>query len=440
MFTYLHEPFQDIFQALDDGLAHVLLKLGLVKPPKKKSSKNLKDEEAKDSTVKPGDAEFAARLEQQASDFFSKKEPTLRHWTRSKGIILSSDYFSADVFDEETLKRLPSITTRKRDQWQLYVLLYVMFLLNSISRSTLEFVKFADEHDQATAKSKLMWPGGKRSKKWIKSIFHSQDTNHDDETTIAGYDRSNATVYLGDAYRAKKDPEHLPPANVWEKFGDFIRGISHFLRSPESSFGFRAACATMSIAVIAFLRDTQTFFVQQRLVWALIMVAISMTPTAGQSIFQFMLRIGGTAVAMVVAWLVWYIPGQHTAGILVFLWLFVAVGFYIPLKRIDLVIVGMISVVTATMIVGYELQVRKIGITAATSTTGQPAYPIYQLGPYRLATVAGGLAVAFFWTVFPFPITEHSALRQKLGASLYLSANMYSIVSSSLVKCNYDSY
>lgn len=80
------------------------------------------------------------------------------------------------------------------------------------------------------------------------------------------------------------------------------------------------------------------------------------------------------------------------------------------------------------MIVGYELQVRKIGVTAATATTGQPAYPIYELGPYRLATVVGGLAVAFFWTIFPYPITEHSALRQKLGGALYLSANLYSIM------------
>jgi hypothetical protein len=158
------------------------------------------------------------------------------------------------------------------------------------------------------------------------------------------------------------------------------------------------------------------------------MVAISMTPTAGQSIFQFILRIAGTAAAMIIAWLIWYIPGQKTPGILVFLWVFVAIGFYIPLKRMDLVIVGLISVVTATMIVGYELQVRKIGEQAATATTGQPAYPIYELGPYRLATVVGGLAVAFFWTIFPYPITEHSALRQKLGGALYLSANLYSIM------------
>ncbi|KAH5411810.1 hypothetical protein HBI23_172820 [Parastagonospora nodorum] len=429
MFKYLHGPFADIFQALDDGLAHVLLRLGLAPQPKKKKGVKKEDEEAHGDTIRPGDEGFAAHLEKQASIFFGKKEPTLRHWMQSKGISIRSDYFStSEGLDDEALKRLPSLTTRKRDQSQLYVLLYVMFLLNSIARSTLEFVKFADEHDQTKAKSKIMWPGGKRLKKWIKSIFSDQDANQGDETTIAGYDGSNTTVYMGDAYKKKKDPEHLPPANAWEKFGNSVRGISHFLRSDESSFGFRAACATMSIAIIAFLKDTQTFFVEQRLVWALIMVAISMTPTAGQSVFQFVLRIVGTAIAMVFAWLMWYIPGQHTAGILVFVFVFVAIGFYVPLKRFDLVIAGLISVVTAVMIVGYELQVRVLGVQAATATTGQPAYPIYQLGPYRLATVVGGLAVAFFWTIFPFPITEHSALRQKLGGSLYLSANLYSIV------------
>jgi hypothetical protein len=427
MFRFVREPFDNIFQALDDGLAHVMLKLQFVKPPKKKKGQD--DTEAKGDVVKPGDAGFAAHLEKQAQVFFTRKEPTLRHWVKSKGIKLRDDYFAQpSALDEEELELLPSVTTRKRDQRQLYLVLYVMFLLNSISRATLDFVKFADEHDQATAKSKFIWPGGRRMRKWVKSIFTSQDTNQEDETTVAGFDRSNTTVFMGEAFSKRKDPEHLPPTNRWEKFGDFLRGFSRFLRSSESAFGFRAACATMSIAIIAFLRDTQNFFVENRLVWALIMVAISMTPTAGQSIFQFILRITGTAIAMVVAWLIWYIPGQHTAGILVFLWVFVAIGFYIPLKRMDLVIVGIISVVTATMIIGYELQVRKLGEQAAMSVTNQPAYPIYILGPYRLATVAGGLAVAFFWTIFPYPITEHNALRQKLGGSLYLCANLYSIM------------
>lgn len=428
LFQFVREPFDSIFQSLDDGLAHVMIRLDLGQPPKKKKGQNQADAEAKGDTIKPGDAGFAEHLQQRTDAFFSTKEPTLRHWVQSKGIKLRDDYFSRpDIIDDETLKLLPSITTRKRDQRQLYMVLYIMFLLNFVSRATLDFVKFADERDQATTKNKLILPGARRFKKWVKSIFHSQDSNQDDETTIAGLDRSSTTVYMGEAYKSKKDPEHLPPANAWEKFGNVIRSISHFLGSPESAFGFRAACATMSLAIVAFLRETQTFFVQQRLVWALIMIAISMTPTAGQASFQFVLRIVGTFVAMIVAWLMWYIPGQHTAGTLVFVWVFVAIGFYIPLKRMDLVIVGLISVVTATLIVGYELQVRVLGTTVA-ETSGQPAYPIYELGPYRLATVIGGLAVAFFWTVFPFPITEHSALRQKLGGALYLSANFYSIM------------
>ncbi|USP81966.1 hypothetical protein yc1106_09240 [Curvularia clavata] len=428
MFTYAHDQLGNMFDALDDALTHVLFKLELAKSPKKKGQ-NQDDAEAKGDSVRPGDAGFAEHLQKKIDEFNSTKEPTLCHWVQTKGIKVSDNYFShPSAIDEETLKLMPSIATRKRDQRQLFMILYVMFLLGAISRSTLELVKFADKHDQATRKNKLIWPGARRFKKWAKSIFQAQDANSEDETTIAGFDRNKTTVYMGEAYKKKKDPEHLPPANAWERFGNRLRGISSFLRSPESAFGFRCACATMSLAIIAFLHPTQRFFVEQRLVWALIMVAISMTPTAGQAIFQFILRIIGTAIAMIIAWLIWYIPGQKTPGILVFLWVFVAIGFYIPLKRLDLVIVGIISVVTATMIVGYELQVRKIGEQAAVASTGQPAYAIYILGPYRLGTVVAGLAVAFFWTVFPYPITEHSAVRQQLGGALYLSANLYSIM------------
>ncbi|EOA87360.1 hypothetical protein ACJQWK_10179 [Exserohilum turcicum] len=428
MFKFVHEPLSHMFQALDDGLTHVALKLQLAGPPKKKG-KNQGDTEAKGDSIKPGDAGFVDHLQKQADEFYNQKTPTLRYWVQTKGIKLRDSYFSdPSAIDDETLQLIPSLTTRKRDQRQLFLMLHIMFLMNATSRSIVEFVRFADKNDQAAKKNKFIWPGARRFKKWAKSVFQNQDANSDDETTAAGLERGNTTVYMGQAFKEKKDPEHLPPTNAWERFGNSIRGIASFLRSPESSFGFRVACATMSIAIVAFLHRTQTFFVEQRLVWALIMVTISMTPTAGQAIFQFILRIAGTAIAMIIAWLMWYIPGQKTPGIIVFLWFFIAIAFYIPLKRMDLVLVGIISVVTSTMIVGYELQVRKIGKQAAVAATGQPAYAIYILGPYRLATVIGGLAVAFFWTMFPYPITEHSALRQKLGGALYLSANFYSIM------------
>lgn len=55
----------------------------------------------------------------------------------------------------------------------------------------------------------------------------------------------------------------------------------------------------MTIAIIAFLESTQVFFVEQRLVWAMIIIAISLMISAGQTMFGFFTRAVGTAVAMV---------------------------------------------------------------------------------------------------------------------------------------------
>jgi hypothetical protein len=40
--------------------------------------------------------------------------------------------------------------------------------------------------------------------------------------------------------------------------------------------------------------------------------------------------------------------------------------------------------------------------------------------------------VAFIWTIFPYPLTDRSWLRKDLGSTLYLLANYYSIVHSTI--------
>lgn len=309
--------------------------------------------------------------------------------------------------------------------------LQMEYLLYSATMAILDFVRFADERVASgkLSQKRLVIPGNKRLIKWVKSVFTVQDST--DGEHIGDIDHHNSFVELGQSFNIKKDPEHLPPETIMERLGDKIRFIPNFLRSSESAFGLRVACATMSIAIISLLEQTQVFFVEQRLVWAAIMVAISMTPTAGQSIFSFILRLIGTVISMVASFLVWYIPGKKTPGVIVFLFLYTAMAYYLPITRPRYVMLGMINIVTTVLIVSYELVVRKIGEALATSN-GQLYYPIYLLGPFRLATVAGGLTVAFFWTIFPYPISEHSVLRKTVGASLYLLANYYSIVHETL--------
>jgi len=69
-------------------------------------------------------------------------------------------------------------------------------------------------------------------------------------------------------FKQKRDPDHLPPANKWEHAGNQLRKIAHFFASPEAHFAFRVATATMCIAVINELRETQTTFTTRRFFWA----------------------------------------------------------------------------------------------------------------------------------------------------------------------------
>lgn len=40
--------------------------------------------------------------------------------------------------------------------------------------------------------------------------------------------------------------------------------------------------------------------------------------------------------------------------------------------------------------------------------------------------------MAFIWTIFPYPISDRSWLRKDLGSTLYLLANYYSVVHSTI--------
>lgn len=56
----------------------------------------------------------------------------------------------------------------------------------------------------------------------------------------------------------------------------------------------------------------------------------------------------------------------------------------------------------------------------------------YLLAPYRLACVAGGSLIAFFWTIFPSPLTDRTWLRRDLSATLYLVANYFGVIRSTI--------
>lgn len=100
-----------------------------------------------------------------------------------------------------------------------------------------------------------------------------------------------------------------------------------------------------------------------------------MTMTSGQSIFGFLTRIIGTALGMVSSIVIWYIVDKKTPGVIVMLWFFIFIEMYLFLKFPRFIPAWLVFIVTQVLIIGYELQVRKIGVIASTAT-GQPYYPL----------------------------------------------------------------
>jgi hypothetical protein len=425
VFDMSHEQFKALHEAMQGGLTHISYVLELEKKPKAPTQ----DVEKADGKPSPGSEDFATFLEDEVQKFYKHRQEVLQAWCERKGLKLPHSFWDdpSQQYSRKDLSDEPAVRQRENQQ-QLYLLLYLRFLTWSTGKAILTMIHFADTKvaDGKMKKKRLILPGIHRIRKLFQNAWSKEE-----DTDYGIEDGQMTSIYMGDSLKSRKDPEHLPPTNAYEKMTNYMRVIPKVLASQESSFAFRCAVATMSLGILAYLRQTEEFFLKQRLMWAMIMLAISLTAHAGQSIFQFLLKVVGTLIAMCASLVVWYMCDEKPAAIIPVFYPYLCCGFYILVKFPKYAIVAILSMVTAILILGYELQVSELGLKVVTSN-GQPYYPIYELAPYRLATVAGGLFVAFIWTYFPYPVTTHSTLRKDLGGTLYLLANFYSCVHSTI--------
>ena len=108
---------------------------------------------------------------------------------------------------------------------------------------------------------------------------------------------------------------------------------------------------------------------------------------------------------------------------IVFLWLAFFALNYGFVKVPKFFIAWLCIVLTIIATIGSALQSVKLG--DAIKASGQINYPIYELAPYRLATIIAGCFIAYFWTLFPYPITDRGLLGEKLGDLLHLLAKFH---------------
>ena len=299
----LKEDLAKVTDLAMKGLQHSLLVLRIASNKKlvalPLSTNKAVDAESSITPLVPGDDDFCSYFEQIVSDFYRRRQKNIA-WPSG------SSHSEATGLSEDELTKLAD-PVEPISMETTFISLYMEHLMDTLLQSILNFVTFADSKvaDKSISQNRLIFPHIQFLVTALSLGPRHEAGSEDDEEN-------------GSSERAS-DPEHLLPANAWERGSGSFRTLSRFLSSDQSKFGFRAAAASFTVAVLAYLHQTQDFFYKQRLIWVLIVINIGMTPTSGASLFSFAGRIIATAVSLALGLAAWYIVVGHTAGVLVFL-------------------------------------------------------------------------------------------------------------------------
>lgn len=334
MMDTVHETFDHMIQLVDDGIQHVLISLRLVPSPKANLSE---DVEKGANTSQPGQIGFGDYMERKIGDFKEQRTTHLRQWAEERGL---SSIFQATAFppqvpsaDITQPRSSPSGKIRElQASKRLHIILYMEYLLHSVAQAVLSMVRFSELKlsDGTFAKKHFIFPKLKTVIKVIKGLISGDDI--DPTSAVDQSIGQEQKVYLGAGFQAPKDPEHLPPKSKWQVFGNYLRCIPRYLGSDEVRFGVRVTLAVMSIGILCFLRNTHVFYIKQRVVWALVMIAIGMNPTSGSAVFILLGNLVVTVSGMITAFVNWYIVDGKTGGVIALFPFFLMFYFYFVAK------------------------------------------------------------------------------------------------------------
>ncbi|KZF23098.1 hypothetical protein L228DRAFT_247551 [Xylona heveae TC161] len=321
---------------------------------------------------------------------------------------------------------------RHKSQKAISVQQSTQFMLYHSTRATASMLTYIQEKAATGSlnKKRLILPTTTVLIQWARDILAPADsstTEHilDSSLPRQRQDTLNAALY-------GQDPQHLPAQTFLEHIGELFRKIPALLRTSHSYFGFRAACATMSLAIISYLHQSHVFFVKERVLWAIVMTSIAMNATTGHTAHNFFLRVLASVAGTIGSYVCWYIVDERPAGVIVFMFIYMAGSFYWCVVKPKYALLAIVSAVTPLISVGYALNVQKLGVQTL-EKEATPGYPMYKIAAFRFVNVLAGLAVAAFWTVFPYPITDASVMRSQIGGCAYLMARYNAIVSETLL-------
>ena len=133
----LFEPAHALVAAINEGLEHTGLQLGVVHTrPGRASRPGCKDTESRGDMAQPGDPNFSAYLESKLNEFSRDRLQSLSKWTSDNGILEK----------EQTGKRGIETTNAPKDHRQLNLILYTHQM---VSQPLSALWAYADNHNHS---------------------------------------------------------------------------------------------------------------------------------------------------------------------------------------------------------------------------------------------------------------------------------------------------
>lgn len=261
----LQEPYGVIGGLCEEAVEHtmILLELGGRKQDKKTA-------DLEEGAVKvAGQIGFCNVLQERVETFYATRTDEIKSHFKAKLPVHVGD-----------MARKAQTMLDGDAKSMLYLVLFMEHLLRSASESLLSLARFAEATKASGIldRQRFVYPSFRRVKKWLLSA----GGDGDDVVDVGDVGGSSKGKVSG--IGPVRDPEHLPAASGLQRVGEILSRCAELFRSDESAFGVRVACATMVVAAPGFFESSYVFFNEKRVMWAMIMVAIGMSPTSGASV------------------------------------------------------------------------------------------------------------------------------------------------------------
>ncbi|KAI9465778.1 hypothetical protein BJY52DRAFT_1376562 [Lactarius psammicola] len=200
--------------------------------------------------------------------------------------------------------------------------------------------------------------------KGLRQLVHALFVEKPGEEDLRAYGETKGVKEVvteeDDTGKYRRDPDSRPPTNTLQRIMGGLHAIYQWTKTPEALFVFRYVFLSVALWLPAVIRNTAHFYYVQKGIWALIMAQTTLTIYAGDQLYNYITRLTGTFIGLIVGFADLIRPGNANsrgnvygvgASVAVFLVPLMFIRLFAPQQYLQgIILMG----ATTILIVGYS--------------------------------------------------------------------------------------